>query len=292
MKNYSKAWYDALAVERFTGPWPSEYGPGMPMLPFVTCPLPPALRKFFREHGEVRYYQPGESIIQGEVVKGMQVVESGLSCRVAATLTGQSGPGLMAMATPHRFATGNLNVATRRSQIGEYIALSKVTTRRIAHAEVDESGLLRDKTSLRMLLSLKETIHLSDRMALAISAILPANLRFASFMVAWGTYFGTVESGPRGQRIRVPVPGRTRHFATVANVSEVTMEKILAEYRQKAGLERDGDFWVFDSEILQEAHEWMRGTDGEESFYTRPPRIESLFEWAMTQDVSVPDPRS
>lgn len=282
MKNFSKAWYDALATERFTQSWPDEFGPRLPVLPFITHPLPPEMREAFRSHGELHYFQPEESIIEGEVVKGLQIVESGLSARITATLEGQAGPGLMALAAPHRFATGNLNLATRRPQIGQYRAVSKVTTRRIAHIDAERLGWLSDPVQLRILLSIKESINLSDRMGLTISALLPAPMRFASILIAMAVYFGTVEEGPRGQRVRIPIPGRARHIATVVSVSDVTLEKLFADLRQNAGLERDEDFLIFDSAVLQPMHEWMRGTDGNESFYPRPERIEALLEMAAS----------
>ena len=192
MKNFSKDWYDALATERFTDAWPDEFGPRIPVLPFVTIPLPPEMREAFRAHGELHYFQPEESIIEGAVVKGLQLVESGLSARITATLEGQAGPGLMALAAPHRFATGNLNFATRRPQIGQYRAVSKVTTRRIAHIDAERLDWLTDPVRMRMLLSVKESINLSDRMALTISALLPAPMRFASLLIAMAVFFGTI----------------------------------------------------------------------------------------------------
>lgn len=286
MKNFSKAWYDALATERFTQSWPDEFGPRVPVLPFVTLPLPPEMREIFRSLGELKHFQPQESIIEGEVVKGMQLVESGLSARITATLEGQAGPGLMALAAPHRLATGNLNLATRRPQIGQYRAVSKVTTRRISHVDAERAGLLNDPNHLRMLLSVKESINLSDRMALTISALLPAPMRFASLLITMAVFFGTVEEGPRGQRVRIPIPGRARHIAIVLSVSDVTLEKLIADLRQNAGLERDGDFWIFESAVLQPMHEWMRTTDGNESLFTRPERIEAMLEEAASRDAA------
>ena len=219
------------------------------------------------------------------MVKGLQLVESGLSARITATLEGQAGPGLMALAAPHRFATGNLNFATRRPQIGQYRAVSKVTTRRIAHLDAERLDWLTDPLNMRMLLSVKESINLSDRMALTISALLPAPMRFASLLIAMAVFFGTVEEGSGGQRVRIPIPGRARHIATVVSVSDVTLEKLIADMRQNAGLERDGDFWIFRSAALQPMHEWMRGTDGNESFYPRPERIEAFLEAAASGGV-------
>ena len=285
MKNFSKDWYDALATERFTDAWPDEFGPRIPVLPFVTIPLPPEMREAFRAHGELHYFQPEESIIEGAVVKGLQLVESGLSARITATLEGQAGPGLMALAAPHRFATGTLNFATRRPQIGQYRAVSKVTTRRIAHIDAERLDWLTDPVRMRMLLSVKESINLSDRMALTISALLPAPMRFASLLIAMAVFFGTVEEGSGGQRVRIPIPGRARHIATVVSVSDVTLEKLVADMRQNAGLERDGDFWIFQSAALQPMHEWMRGTDGNESLFTRPERIETLLEEVASSNV-------
>lgn len=281
MKNYSKAWYDALAVERFTQTWPSVYGPRAPIMPFIALPLPPEVRGHFREAGELHHFQPGDSIIEGTVVKGMQMIVSGLSCRVAATLDGQSGAGAMGLSTPHRVATGNLNFATRRPQIGQYFAVSKVTTVRISHARGDELGFLKDPMMIRLWLSIQELINLSDRMGLTITAILPAQQKFAAFLLAWSVYFGTVEEGPRGQRVRIPIPGRARHIATVISVSDVTLDKLFADCRSRAGLEREGDFLVFDSAYLQEAHDWMRYCDGNDSPYTRPARVEALLEEAV-----------
>ena len=126
----------------------------------------------------------------------MQMIVSGLSCRVAATLNGQSGAGAMGLSTPNRVATGNLNFATRRPQIGQYFALSRVTTLRISHARGAELGFLKDPAVIRLWLSIQELINLSDRMGLTITAILPAQQKFAAFLLAWSGYFGTVEEGP------------------------------------------------------------------------------------------------
>ena len=71
MKNYSKAWYDALAVERFTQTWPSVYGPRAPIMPFIALPLPPEVRGHFREAGELHHFQPGDSIIEGTVINSI-----------------------------------------------------------------------------------------------------------------------------------------------------------------------------------------------------------------------------
>ena len=65
------------------------------------------------------------------------------------------------------------------------------------------------------------------------------------------------------------------------------MEKLLAHWREKAGLEREGDFWTFDASILQPMHEWMRETDGNESLYTRPARVEDFLAEAASNDVNV-----
>ena len=216
----------------------------------------------------------------------MQMIVSGLSCRVAATLEGQSGAGAMGLSTPHRVATGNLNFATRRPQIGQYYALSKVTTLRIAHARAEELGYLKDPLVIRLWLSIQELINLSDRLGLTITAILPAQQKFAAFLLAWSVHFGTVEEGPLGQRVRIPIPGRARHIATVISVSDVTLDKLFADCRSRAGLEREGDFLVFDSAYLQEAHDWMRHCDGNDSPYTRPARVEALMEEAVEATVS------
>ena len=81
--------------------------------------------------------------------------------------------------------------------------------------------------------------------------------------------------------MRIPIPGRARHIATVISVSDVTLDKLFADCRSRAGLEREGDFLVFDSAYLQEAHDWMRYCDGNDSPYTRPARVEALLEEAV-----------
>ena len=136
MRRFSQEWFDALSRCRFAGQWPDWSGPrAAPVMPWITAPIHPYLRKAFDHMGEVRELNPGDWLYPHVQVRSYMLVEAGLTGRIVATADGQSGAGAMALSTPMRNAAGNLNWLTHRSAIGRYQALSHVRLREIPHSE-------------------------------------------------------------------------------------------------------------------------------------------------------------
>lgn len=119
MRRFSQEWFDALSRCRFAGQWPDWSGPrAAPVMPWITAPIHPYLRKAFDYMGEVRELNPGDWLYPHVQVRSYMLVEAGLTGRIVATVDGQSGAGAMALSTPMRNAAGNLNWLTHRSAIG------------------------------------------------------------------------------------------------------------------------------------------------------------------------------
>ena len=205
--------------------------------------------------GEVRELNPGDWLYPHVQVRSYMLVEAGLTGRIVATVDGQSGAGAMALSTPMRNAAGNLNWLTHRSAIGRYQAL---------YAQM-------------------ELINLSDRFGFAILALLPAIDRFKALLIAWSLFYGEVSEGPRGLRIRVPIPGRKNHIAQVIRTSSVTLDGILRELKTAENWEREGDFVTFNASTLQSVHEWMRHAEGKDAYLARPARVEDMLLAAQAE---------
>lgn len=205
MRRFSQEWFDALSRCRFAGQWPDWSGPrAAPVMPWITAPIHPYLRKAFDHMGEVRELNPGDWLYPHVQVRSYMLVEAGLTGRIVATVDGQSGAGAMALSTPMRNAAGNLNWLTHRSAIGRYQALSHVRLREIPHSEALAFLMQADKDFYLALYAQIELINLSDRFGFAILALLPAIDRFKALLIAWSLFYGEVSEGPRGLRIRVP----------------------------------------------------------------------------------------
>lgn len=288
MRRFSQEWFDALSRCRFAGQWPDWSGPrAAPVMPWITAPIHPYLRKAFDHMGEVRELNPGDWLYPHVQVRSYMLVEAGLTGRIVATADGQSGAGAMALSTPMRNAAGNLNWLTHRSAIGRYQALSHVRLREIPHSEALAFLMQADKDFYLALYAQMELINLSDRFGFAILALLPAIDRFKALLTAWSLFYGEVSEGPRGLRIRVPIPGRKNHIAQVIRTSSVTLDGILRELKTAENWEREGDFVTFNASTLQSVHEWMRHAEGKGAYLARPARVEDMLLAAQAEAAEI-----
>ena len=249
--------------------------------------------------GEVRELNPGDWLYPHVQVRSYMLVEAGLTGRIVATVDGQSGAGAMALSTPMRNAAGNLNWLTHRSAIGRYQALSHVRLREIPHSEALAFLMQADKDFYLALYAQMELINLSDRFGFAILALLPAIDRAADvglpgwlpaavgLLIAWSLFYGEVSEGPRGLRIRVPIPGRKNHIAQVIRTSSVTLDGILRELKTAENWEREGDFVTFNASTLQSVHEWMRHAEGKDAYLARPARVEDMLLAAQAEAAEI-----
>lgn len=249
-----------------------------------SCPgLPRRFIPIYDHMGEVRELNPGDWLYPHVQVRSYMLVEAGLTGRIVATVDGQSGAGAMALSTPMRNAAGNLNWLTHRSAIGRYQALSHVRLREIPHSEALAFLMQADKDFYLALYAQMELINLSDRFGFAILALLPAIDRFKALLIAWSLFYGEVSEGPRGLRIRVPIPGRKNHIAQVIRTSSVTLDGILRELKTAENWEREGDFVTFNASTLQSVHEWMRHAEGKDAYLARPARVEDMLLAAQAE---------
>lgn len=287
-RRFSYAWYAAIHdTRRYSGPWADLSGPHVPVVPWITPPIVPAVRSFFRQMGEIREFEPGAWLYPHVQVRSFMYVESGITGRILASLDGQSGSGAMALSPPGRYASGNLNWITGRPAIGRYQALSHVRIREIRHSEAFEYVRTLDAEQYLKMLAQAELINLSDRMGFAVLALLPAIERFKALLLGWSIYFGHLSEEGGVLRVKIPVPGRKAHIAQVIRTSAVTLDAILSEMRSAAAYRRDGDFVSFEVAALQGVHDWMRHADGDEAFRPRPRRVEDLFFEAQAEDGQV-----
>lgn len=261
-RRFSDPWLEALQVMR-TSEWPELRG--VPMLPWITPPVPKAVRNCFESAGRRQRYRAGQHLFVSPFITDFILITSGLSGRYLAPNAAQAeGAGILAFSTPGRFACGNLNFFTRRPTIGQYAAVSDMEGLALSHAQMDEV-LNEEPRLMRSLFAHLETTNLSDRLAFAVMTLLPAVSRYKCLLLAWAAYYGTFE----GDMIVMPMPGRNAHVERVIGTSSVTMDKIRAELHDTAQLERSGDFVRFRPEILQDVHDWMRRTDNANSVYAR-----------------------
>lgn len=108
-----------------------------------------------------------------------------------------------------------------------------------------------------------------------------------ALLTAWSLFYGEVSEGPRGLRIRVPIPGRKNHIAQVIRTSSVTLDGILRELKTAENWEREGDFVTFNASTLQSVHEWMRHAEGKDAYLARPARVEDMLLAAQAEAAEI-----
>lgn len=285
MRRFSPAWFEALESKRFSRKWPNVSGPAAPVMPWVTPPLHPYIRRLFLSRGTVREFLPGEWLFPRVQVRSFMYVESGLTGRILASLDGQAGAGAMALSPPMRNASGNLNWVTGRAAIGRYQALSNVRVREIRHSDMHEilAPWVNQEVFL-IVMGQAELINLSDRMGFAILVLQPAMERLKALYLSWALFYGHVVEEDGKRFVRFPIPGRKAHIAQVIRTSLVTLDSLLAELRANAGYAREGDFCRLEVEALQSIHEWMHHADGEGAYIARPKRVEDMLLAAEAED--------
>lgn len=141
------------------------------------------------------------------------------------------------------------------------------------HLHADGSGRLRHLLSVQC-----ELNALSDRQGLPVLALTGAAIRFQAYLLGWAVYFGAIEHVPgEGDVVVIPTPGRRHHIAQAISVSAVTLNKLFVTLMSPNHYERSGEFIRFRASVLQEAHDWMRHSDGDIDI-KRPKRVEE-FLW-------------
>lgn len=271
-RRFNDAWMEAIREIR-TGDWPDEAARRVPMLPWITPPVPRPVREAFLTMGRPLRVPTGEQLFSLPYITDFILITSGLSGRYLSPNASAQNDGILALSSSGRFACGNLNFMTRRPTIGRYVAISDLEGVAISHVAFDE--ILAQRPELfRPLAVHLETTNLSDRMAFGMMALLPAIQRLKALLLAWAAYYGRLDDG----WVTLPSPGRNAHIERVIGASSVTMDKLRAELQSAAGLERDGDFVRLRISALQDVHEWMRRTDNDSILYQRPPRVEAFLE--------------
>lgn len=271
-RRFSDAWMNALRSIR-TKDWPDEAVRHVPMLPWITPPVPKNIRSLFEIHGRPLCVPAGESLFGTSFVTDFILITSGLSGRYLTPDRVLDGDAILALSPTGRFACGNLNFITRRPTIGRYGTVSDLEALALSHGALEE--LILPNTQLfRELAFHLETTNLSDRMAFCMMVMLPAATRVKALLLAWAAYFGTLDGG----WVTLPSPGRNAHIERVVGVSSVTMDKVRTELQTTGGFERDGDFLRIRAEALQDVHDWMRRTDDDSPLYRRPARVEDFLE--------------
>ena len=168
------------------------------------------------------------------------LVEAGLTGRIVATVDGQSGAGAMALSTPMRNAAGNLNWLTHRSAIGRYQALSHVRLREIPHSEALAFLMQADKDFIwRFTRRWNSSIFLTGS-ALPFWRCCRPLTASKALLIAWSLFTVRVSEGPRGLRIRVPIPGRKTILLKSSEPRGVTLDGILRELKTAENWEREG----------------------------------------------------
>lgn len=270
-RRFSEAWTRALKEIR-TSDWPElRY---VPMLPFLTPPVPKVVREAFASAGRRLSVPAGQHFFGSTFVTDFILITSGLSGRYLAPNAAQAeGAGILALSTTGRFACGNLNFLSRRPTIGQYAAISDLEAVAVSHVAVDEILHMR-RDLIRPLFTHIEVTNLSDRMAFGIMTLLSAISRYKCLLLTWAAYYGKFDDG----WIVIPTPGRNAHVERVIRASSVTMDKLRAELQQTAGMERAGDFVRLRPEALQDVHDWMRRADHSSSMYGRPANVVAFLE--------------
>lgn len=278
MRRFSSEWFEAVSRDRFATSWSGVRGPRLPTMPWIKLPLHARIREIFEKYGEDLTFEPEEKLFPNTRVTHFMMVRQGITGRIAASPDAQASSA-MALSSPGRLASGNLNWMTHRPAIGRYKALSHVEVKAISHIDFEDLISLKGDSLdlLKMMLTQFELGNLSDRLGFSILSLLGASLRLQALYLAWAVFYGNIKQMGGRDVVTMPSPGRRTHIEQVISVSSVTMDKLSALAHEEACFDRQGDFISLDASWLQDVHQWMRESDGEGALYPRPSRVEDFL---------------
>lgn len=286
MKTQSQQWFREIETIR-EEPWSAEQPPAAPVVPSITAPLHPELRRLFENIGVRKTLEPGERLFTGDSsVNSLALVTRGITARELGLGYGCNAIGI---ATPGRLACGNLNFYSSHACIGNYFAIVNAevlivpqeTLRRV-FAKLPDLGWLFSVNS--------ELCALSDRLTFAAMTMLEAEDRVASFVIAWAANYGYRLRDEEGAEwISIPSLIQRRYLEKAVKASHTVLDRVLCGWKQRGLLRREGSrVWVR-PEALASCYEWIRGLE-EPSRFARPRTVAEAVAEPEADSDAAPEP--
>lgn len=267
MKLISSDWLGALRRYRVDSADVAQSA--MPFLPWLTPTVHPRIIELLDQLGHVRFLQKDEKIFHARSpVDKIAYVRAGVTARTAGDPHAQSASA-MAIATPGRLATGNLNFFTQRAAFGRYFAVVPAEIVICDRQDVYDV-VIHDAELLRIFACQFEASALSDRIAFISMALHDAQSRLKTFSCAWAICFGEMVTDETGlEWIKMPVPLTRQVRASIIKVSSNCIDNILKQWMRAGLYLRKGDCVWIQPHLVEDIYQWMRRTD--ESVLSRLP---------------------
>ncbi len=252
MNNRSLSWY--AEIERSPDVfWDAEHPTRDAVMPWITHSVHPEIAGLIERFGTVRQLEPGEDLIPvGSIVDQLILVKKGVTGRELGSLT-----KAMAIATPGRFACGNLNFFTQQPCIGHYFALVKSEVVSVPQKLLRQ--VIAKTPQLGVLFCIQsELCTLSDRLSFGAYSTLSVEDRLKCFMLAWHRNYGHTEKDENGNEWCVmPISIQRKYQAMVINTSRISLDKTLKAWKENGVYQFDGDRMRLSVPFLQNAYDWM-----------------------------------
>lgn len=274
MARFSKFWYAAILKSRNGSSGKSVLESAFPVMPWITHALDPRLLDLVNRVGIVKHLKAGELIFSiNQPIDQLVTINKGITARSMGNIDGQA----IGLATPGRFAAGNLNFFSSRHAIGRYFAITDCELCFCPHTLL--RSVLRTDPDLMYSLSAQfECATLSDRLAFACLSLLGAKDRLKAFTLTWAANYGSLIQTEEGLRIRMPAPMSLQVRSQVANTTPNWIDRILRGWRESGRWVREGDWVTFDPELLQDTYHWMRSLEEANNHYHYPERFVDLTQ--------------
>lgn len=251
MKTQNADWFAAIC-QAPAEDWGPLEPPTLPVVPCVTHPLHPKLRDLFVRLGVTKKLSPDGSVIAlGQPINQVGMVVEG----VVGRFLGQKAAAL-AIATPWRFACGNLNLFTGHPALGSYFTLTE------AEVLLIPSDLLRrmlmKEPELAWLFAMQcELAALSDRMTFTVFSRLPVGQRLKAFCLAWANNFARVITLEGDVWFEMPALIQRRFLRLCINTSIITLDKLLKDWKDAGVLRSESHRVLIRAEWLRDVHDWL-----------------------------------
>lgn len=283
----TKPWFERIQTPQF--PLTDNLRTAPPIVPWLTTPLAPSLRKIIRQLGRSRTIPAQTPLFaRYENIDHIVLTQSGVSGRYLGSPYTQATIS-MAIAPPGCIAAGNLNLFTGRAAIGRYITLTKC---QMLFCRKDHflQAIRHDLETLRLVIQQWELITLSDRLGFACASLLSVDQRFQAFLLSWSLFYGRKKWINDRLWIEVPYPISRRSLANILRCSPKWLDTLLKTWQNDERIQRNGSWLWIRAEALNEIIHIIAHLEETPPNPWRPHRIEEYIYGVFPEKTSSPKP--
>lgn len=249
----------------------------LPLMPWVTPPIPEPLMGEMHRLGSRRMIEAGEYVFPAEMpFDHLVVLLSGIGGRAFGSLLNQNANAL-ALAIPGRIFGGNHCFFSEHPGVGRYMAITPVEALYVSKLKLKQA--LRSSTALFELTAAHlDLCFQSDRLGFGAIALLPVRERLLLWCLSWGFVYGRLVFRSDGEWLRLEPMLPVELLARVVSSTPSQVKRDLASLRSSGIWCRDDDALWIRTDALDKPWVWLCHSEEWTAVLKRPSDWRTFFD--------------